>query len=105
MTNSTADLIAAFLATRGATVVPTGVRTTTDAQMKRAIGYTPEKEYRYEVMLAGEDGMDFCVHHTAANVAAVEEYMRKQYPESNVISVEHVGARDARIYREVSASY
>ena len=37
-----ADLIAAFLATRGATKCEPGARTMTNADMKRAIGYEPD---------------------------------------------------------------
>lgn len=43
-----ADLIAAFLAKRSVTVVPTGARTMTNADMKRAIGYEPDTVRRVE---------------------------------------------------------
>ena len=95
------DLIASFLANKGATVVPAGATTMTPTQMKRKLGYEPEKTYRFEVMLQGEDGMEFMEIISAANRPAAREIAEEQFPESRVITVEKEGSREERIYRSV----
>lgn len=96
------DLIAAFLAQKSVTRVEEGARATTDKQMKRLVGYEPEKVYVWECFLIGEDGYEFCVHERATTKAQCREILAEQYPESRVVSVEHLGARGERIQRELN---
>lgn len=92
------DLIAAFIANKGVTTIAPGLRAMDDRQMKRAIGYAPEKEYKYEVQMQGEDGKEFALTVSAPSVKVAHEDLARRYPEAAILSVEPFGTRDEVIY-------
>jgi len=102
MSNDYKDLIAQFQAKGGQIKkVAEGERTMTERQMYRATGYEPDKLYKYEVSIVGEDGQSFMIHAQGSSKKDCEDRVKVQYPESFIESVEHVGTRDMNIYHQV----
>jgi hypothetical protein len=95
------DLIAKFIAERGVTRVPMGVRTMTERQMKEAIGYEPETMPKFEVYLQGEDGGHWMEVIAASSAISAEEKIKRLYPEAFVISVAPKGTREMEIYKSI----
>ncbi|QXN71194.1 hypothetical protein RCDURKIN_138 [Rhodobacter phage RcDurkin] len=84
------DLIAEFLAKRGATVCQAGARTTTEHQMKIACGYEPTKTYVYRVHLTGEDGMEFTIRQSGRSAADAKYLTECNYPEARIEMIERI---------------
>lgn len=78
------DLIAQHIAEKGVTKVPMDARTMTDRQMKRAIGYEPEKLTIFWVTMTGEDGMEFTESLSAENEELAYQKAMESWPESRI---------------------
>jgi hypothetical protein len=104
--NSHSDLVAQFLSGGGKPkVVPEGQRTLTPRQLKIASGYEPEKTYKFEVFLEGEDHMEFTVIESASSKAMCREKVTMDYPESTIISIEDYGTHSANAYKRAQEAY
>ena len=84
-------LAAAYVANGGnVKKVESGVRTMTESQMYRATGYEPEKLYRFDVHMTGEDGKEWCERLTARNKGDAMAKVQEAWPESRVELVTQV---------------
>lgn len=70
--------------------VDSGIRTMTESQVYRAMGYEPEKLYRFDVHLTGEDGMAWCERITARNKGDAMTKAQETWPESRIEWVNQV---------------
>lgn len=77
------DLIAQFLA-NGGTVnkVPTGARTMTGTEMKRAIGYEPTVQTVYLVQMVDECGTPCSEKYAATSASEAIDMAMEDYPEA-----------------------
>lgn len=100
------DLIAQFLAKGGkVNKVEEGQRSLTDRQLKILSGYEPEKVYKYEVFMLGEDHMEFTLIESASSPAMCREKVTLSYPESTIISIEPAGSHSERAYKRAQETY
>lgn len=70
--------------------VESGARSMTESQVYRAIGYEPEKLYRFDVHMTGEDGMEWCERLTARNKGDAMAKAQEAWPESRVEWIDQV---------------
>lgn len=84
------DLIAAFIASRGVTRVPTGRRAFTERQMKDITGPEKAVQYKFRAHMQGEDGMEFAEIITAPNERAAREQAEWYWPESQLQDIVQV---------------
>ena len=86
-----ATLTANFVAKGGKVQqVESGKRVMTESQVYRAMGYEPEKLYRFDVHMTGEDGMEWCERLTARNKGDVMAKAQEAWPESRVEWIDQV---------------
>jgi hypothetical protein len=99
------ELIAAFLAQKSITKVAAGKRALTEHQMRVLTGPEPIKQIKYEILLLGEDGMEFTVEETAKSANDARTKAREAYPESRIISIELYGTHSQRAYDEANTDW
>lgn len=80
-------LVAEFAARKGITKVPTGKRAYTETIMSRMEGWEPTQVPVFNVMLQGEDGMEWTEGISAETEQLAAMKARKMFPESRVLSV------------------
>jgi uncharacterized phosphosugar-binding protein len=96
------DLIQQFIENGGKVqCIPTGKRAMTEGQINRACGYAPARTIKFEAVLVGEDGLEFCEVVNAKNVAEAREDLKTNFPEARIESVEVYGSRDSRLQQEM----